>query len=252
MPLLVAGWLAVVGAPARGQDAGAVYVAPYGLTKADLGDATAPNFLRAVLGEGSQAEQEAAIAVLASDRKKTGVELESVTSHFKKSHAGVQAVVWRDTSSGKYKRASDKTRFDPDHDRIEVVFTKFDLKSLQTLPGNMPNATTDKSNEWVVNFVKAEMKLPTYQAAQALAGGLGGSGDFKSGNIFPVAHKAQEKVADMQEGMIGIVRSVETMPTICMLLVFEYPDQKTRIPSKIQYYYSMGKTHWGGRTLENK
>jgi hypothetical protein len=260
---LTVSWLAVLGATAGAQDSGGkdgpAYVAPYGLSKTDLGPITAPNFLRAILGDGTEAEQNAAITALASDRKEAGgKELRSVADHFKRRDTGVQAVVWRDTSSGKLKRASDKAGFDPKCDRIEVLFAKLDLKALKAqldhdLDPKDPNPATEESKAWVADIAKAEKKDPeAFQPGQGLAGPLGGSGDFKSGNIFPVSQKAKDKIGYVETTLIRLVQTVETSPTIPVLVVYQYPDGKSQIPSKIQYYYAIEKSMWGGCEVENK
>jgi hypothetical protein len=229
-------------------------VAPYGLTKADLGPITAPNFLGAVLGEGTEAEQDAAITVLASDRQVAGVkELRLVADKFKRRDTGVQAVVWRDTSSGKLKRASDGVSFDPERDRIEVLFAKLDLKALQAQPAKDPNPLTEGSRAWVANIAREEKQDPKgLQPGQGLAGPLGGSGDVKSGNVFPVTRRAKDKIGEYESGLIALVRTLESSPTIPVLVVYRYPDGRSRIPSKIQYYYAIERSLSGGIEGENK
>jgi hypothetical protein len=268
---LTVSWLVLLAVTAGAQDSDGrdapAYVAPYGLSKTDLGPITAPNFLRAILGDGTEAEQNAALTALASDRSAAdGKEIRSVADNFKRTDTGVQAVVWRDTSSGKLKRASDKTGFDPKCDRLEVLFTKFDLKALKAQNDkatvglkalkellDKANPATEGSKEWVANIAKAEKKDPKdFQAGQGLAGPLGGSGDFNSGNIFPVSQKAKDKIGEVERTLILLAQTVETSPTIVVLVVYEYPDGKSRIPSKVQYYYAVEKSLWGGCEAQNK
>jgi hypothetical protein len=114
------------------------------------------------------------------------------------------------------------------------------------------NAPTAASKEWVSDIVGAEKKDPKiYRTAQALAGGLGGSGDFKLGNVFPISQKAQAQFSEMESALIVNVQKVRTTPTICALVVFQYPDAKSRIPSKIHYYYAIEKTLWGADVIDN-
>jgi hypothetical protein len=254
---IIVAWITVLEVSAMAHDAqekhAGAYVAPYGLTKADLGTAAALNFLHAVLGEGNRSEQDAAITVLASDDKTTGGELQSIADHFERRDTGVQAVVWRDTGSGKCKRASESTRFDPRCDRIEVLFAKFDLKALQALPKARLKEPTAASKEWVSSIVEAQKKAPkVYRAAQGLAGALGGSGDFKLGNIFPISQKAQAQFSEMESALVVNVQKVRTTPTICALVVFRYPDPKSRIPSKIYYYYAIEKSLWAADVIDNE
>src|SRR5262245_46923363 len=170
---LTVSWLVLLAATAGTQDSDGrdapAYVAPYGLSKTDLGPITAPNFLQAVLGDGTEAEQNAAITALAAERSATnGKEIRSVADNFKRTDTGVEAVVWRDASSGKLKRASDKTGFDPKCDRIEVLFAKLDLKALKEQLGfkalkelrDKVNPATQESKEWVSTIAKAEKKDP--------------------------------------------------------------------------------------------
>src|SRR4051812_19394957 len=75
------------------------YLLPHGLRRADVGDVGAPTFFRAVLGQGTEAEQEAAVRSWATGRRENYAELLRVAERFRR-RPGAQALVWRDTATG--------------------------------------------------------------------------------------------------------------------------------------------------------
>src|SRR4051794_27110484 len=105
-------WLLGLGAGGKTEKDKPAYVAPYGLTAEDLGVAKAPRFLAAVLGKGTEAEQQVALAVFTKGRQEGYDELARLSETFQRKR-GVQAAVWRDTRTGKLRRADGKARFDP-------------------------------------------------------------------------------------------------------------------------------------------
>jgi hypothetical protein len=253
--ILIVALITVLGSPLQAGDTDdkgkkAAYVAPYGLTEADLGAAKAPQFLAAVLGKGTEAEQNAALAVFASGRKESYDELALLSDTFKRK-TGIQSAVWRDTRTGKLKRAGDSVRFDTDRERLELVFARLDVRAVQAQPAGA-NPVTAASRAWVAKIVKAESKNSTaIQAVPALPGLLGGSGDFKSGNIVPLYEKAKQGVKRAQDFPIIFAQDLLTKDTVVLVLVaYEYTDKTSRIPSRVRFYSATGKSA-GGRAVEN-
>jgi hypothetical protein len=228
-------------------------VTPYGLKKADLGAANAPNFLRAVLGEGKDAEQDAAITAWAMDRQENVDELQQIADRFKRKEGGVQAVVWRDTRTGKCKRAGGTVEFDPDRDRIELLFVKLDLEAIKGETAKAPNPPTDESQAWVKGIAEAERKAAKgLRAGQGLAGPLGGSGDFRAGNIVPLYQGAKEQIGETESAIRTLAKTVRTRPTVVVLVAYRYDDGKSRIPSKVQYLWAVEGSGVYGVEAENK
>jgi hypothetical protein len=234
----------------KGKSQKAAYVAPYGLAEADLGEVKAPRFLAAVLGKGTEAEQNAALAVFTSGKQESYDEFARLSDMFKRK-SGVQSAVWRETRTGKLKRAGDSVRFDPDRDRIELVFARLDVRAVQAQAAGA-NPVTAASRAWVAEIVKAEKKNATaIKAVHALPGVLGGSGDFKSGNIVPLYEKAKQGVKRAQDFPIIFAQDLVTMDTVVLVLVaYEYTDKTSRIPSRVRIYWATGKSA-GGRAVEN-
>ncbi|MCI0657495.1 MAG: hypothetical protein L0170_10560, partial [Acidobacteria bacterium] len=247
-------WRPSVGSDAKAKPEKPAYLVPYGLTAEDLGTTKAPRFLVAVLGKGTDAEQEADLAVFIQDTKEAIDEITRLSEEFRKEKRGVQAVVWRDTRTGKLKRADDKTRFDPERDRVEFLFARLDLRAIQAQPANA-NPLTPESQKWVAGLAQAAGKASKdLHALQALPGILGGSGAPASGNIIPVYGKAKRKIEEFQESpTIGFVRGLRSLDSIVLIhVVCEYPDKTARIPSRISFWMTLEGGGTSGRFVKNR
>jgi hypothetical protein len=245
-------WLPEFGSDGEAKPETPAYVAPYGLTADDLGAVEAPQFLAAVLGKGTEDEQEAALAALAKGRQEGHDELAKISGTFRRKR-GVQAAVWRDTSTGKLKWADDKTRFDKDRDRVELVFARLDARAVQAQPKEA-NPVTPGGREWAAGLAQGAGKAPqALQAVQALPGTLGGSGDPASGNIIPLYGKAKRGVEELQQFPVTFTQGLVTPEdaVILVLVACEYPDKASRVPSRVGFFSAVAKSA-SGRFVENK
>jgi hypothetical protein len=247
-------WRPSAGSAGKAKPEQPAYLAPYGLTAEDLGATKAPRFLAAVLGKGTEAEQEAALAVFIKATKEAIDELAAISETFRKEKRGAQAVVWRDTRTGKLKRADDKTRFDPERDRVEFLFARLDIRAIQAQPANA-NPLTPASQKWVAGLAQAAGKAPEdLHALQALPGILGGSGAPASGNIIPVYGRAKRKIEEFQESpTIGFARGLRALDfTVLVHVACEYPDKTARIPSRIGFWMTPEGGGTSGRIVQNR
>src|SRR5438045_2908355 len=64
---------------------------------------------------------------------------------------------------------------------------------------------------------------------EALPGALGGSGDFRSGNVYPLYRRARQRLAPAEDSVVMFARDLITKDfPILVLVAFEYPDGKSR------------------------